>query len=394
MIKTLSPYYVTIPFVSPLTGVTCTKYTLKIYVWDGLKSAVPAVASYSMTKTNPTSSTGSDKINIARLINDFIDFAPNESNQRWCKTSVTYDSSTIEELQTINLVVRGYGYGMEGQNPDIPVNRILMQGVEFKVNRDGVFNLPIKVLEPASTINAVNETVDIFFQDTIINVLTNDNLGFAPTSIIGITTTMPASVGTLSIVGSTVKFTKGTAFTTPQTFTYTIQDSLLNQDTATVTLNISAVPVLPTAVNETYNLNNADVIDLMVLSNDALGVTPTTITAINTTGITTGTIAITGSGSKLTFTPNAVIASGQTFTYTITDSAMNTSTATVTLNVTEAVTLTTAYYTAALVDILGEVTYINEFDVVVVSDGITTSECREIIYKELISTYGVIPCTP
>jgi hypothetical protein len=154
------------------------------------------------------------------------------------------------------------------------------------------------------------------------------------------------------------------------------------------------VPVLPTAVNETYNLNNADIVDLMVLGNDALGTTPTTITAINTTGITTGTIAITGSGSKLTFTPNGTFVNGQTFTYTITDSAMNTSTATVTLNVTEAVTLTTEYYTAALVDILGEVTYINEFDVVVVSDGITTAECREIIYKELISTYGVIPCTP
>jgi len=392
MIKTLSPYYVTIPFVSPLTGVTCSKYTLKIYVWDGLKSTVPAVASYSMTKTNPTSSTGSDKINIARLINDFIDFAPNESNQRWCKTSVTYDSSTIEELQTINLVLKGYGYGMSGENPQPPANRILLQGVEFKVNRDGVFNLPIKILEPTSTINAVNETVDIFFQDTIINVLTNDNLGFAPTSIIGITTTMPSSVGTLSIVGSTVKFTKGTSFTTPQTFTYTIQDSLLNQDTATVTLNISAVPALPTAVNETYNLNNADVIDLMVLSNDALGVTPTTITAINTTGITTGSIAITGSGSKLTFTPNGVIESGETFTYTITDSASNTSTGTVTLNVLNS-EITTTYYTGTDIRDLGTITYLNEFDVVVV-DEFNVYECVPITYKELISTYLVETCTP
>jgi hypothetical protein len=386
MIKTLSPYYVTIPFVSPLTGVTCSKYTLKIYVWDGLKSAVPSVASYSMTKTNPTSSTGSDKINISRLINDFIDFAPNESNQRWCKTSVTYDTSTIEELQTINLVVRGYGYGMEGQNPDIPVNRILMQGLEFKVNRDGVFNLPIKILEPTSTINAVNETVAIFFQDTIINVLTNDNLGFAPTSIIGITTTMPSSVGTLSIVGSTVKFTKGTAFTTPQTFTYTIQDS------ATVTLNISVVPALPSAVNETYNLNNADVIDLMVLANDALGVTPTTITAINTTGITTGSIAITGSGSKLTFTPNGVIESGETFTYTITDSASNTSTGTVTLNVTEAVVLIDYYYRGTSLTKAGYVTYRNQFNEISVSENLYLNECRLIQALEIISTYLVIPC--
>ena len=252
--------------------------------------------------------------------------------------------------------------------------------------------MPIKVLEPTSTINAVNETVGIFFQDTIINVLTNDNLGFAPTSIIGITTTMPSSVGTLSIVGSTVKFTKGTAFTTPQTFTYTIQDSLLNQDTATVTLNISAVPVLPSALNETYNLNNADVIDLMVLSNDALGVTPTTITAINTTGITTGSIAITGSGSKLTFTPNGVEASGQTFTYTITDSASNTSTGTVTLNVTEAVVLIDYYYRGTSLTKAGYVTYRNEFNEISVSENLYLNECRLIQALGIISTYLVIPC--
>jgi len=159
-------------------------------------------------------------------------------------------------------------------------------------------------------------------------------------------------------------------------------------------VSFTTIMLIPIAYSNTYNLNNEDVIDLFPMSNDILGEIPTTITAINTTGITTGTIAITGSGSKLTFTPNGIEAEGQTFTYTITDNQSNTSTATITLNVIEAVTLTTAYYTAALVDVLGEVIYINEFNVIVESYGITTSECREIIYKELISTYGVIPCTP
>lgn len=165
MIKSLSPYYVTIPFVSPLTGVTCSKYTLKIYVWDGLKSAVPAVASYSMTKTNPTTSTGSDKINIARLINDFIDFEPQQSattglingiNQRWCKTTVTYTTTdeedfNLEQLETTDLMVKGYGYGMDGVNSGTPLNRILLSGIEFKVNRTGFFNLPIKILAPTTS---------------------------------------------------------------------------------------------------------------------------------------------------------------------------------------------------------------------------------------------------
>ena len=38
MIKTLSPYYINIPFVSPLTSLVCTSYTLKIYIWKGLKN--------------------------------------------------------------------------------------------------------------------------------------------------------------------------------------------------------------------------------------------------------------------------------------------------------------------------------------------------------------------
>lgn len=144
MIKTLSPYYVTIPWLTAIS------YTLKIYVWDGLKSAVPTTASYSITKINQTNSNGTDKINIARLLNDFIDFTPNESNQRWCKVTVTYTSYLgvgDEQDLFIDLILKGYGYGMSGENPQPPANRILLQGNEFKVNRDGVFNFPILILE-------------------------------------------------------------------------------------------------------------------------------------------------------------------------------------------------------------------------------------------------------
>lgn len=160
MIKTLSPYYVTIPFVDPITEETCTSYTLKIYVWDGLKSSTPATESYSLTKTNPTSSTGSDKINIARLLNDFIDFMPTTGtgtglidgeNQRWCKLTLTYtvpiDGSGDEQDVSTELVLKGYGYGMEGENAQPSATRVLMQGIEFKVNRTGVFNVPVKILE-------------------------------------------------------------------------------------------------------------------------------------------------------------------------------------------------------------------------------------------------------
>jgi len=163
MIKTLSPYYLYIPFVDPITEDTCTSYTLKLYVWDGLKDSPPVTESYSMTKNNPTSSTASDKVNIARLLNDFIDFNVtygtetsiiNAYNQRWCKVTLTYTTISLDEFVTgdeqdvsTELVLKGYGGGMEGENTTTPGNRILMQGTEFKVNRNGVFNMPFMVLE-------------------------------------------------------------------------------------------------------------------------------------------------------------------------------------------------------------------------------------------------------
>lgn len=163
MIKTLSPYYLSIPFVDPITEETALSYTLKIYVWDGLKASIPATASYSMTKNNPTSSTGNDKVNIARLINDFIDFMPatgistgliDGDNQRWVKVTVTYTVLILDEITVgteqsflIDLFAKGYSYGMDGENATIPSNRILIDGVEFKVNRTGVFNVPVKILE-------------------------------------------------------------------------------------------------------------------------------------------------------------------------------------------------------------------------------------------------------
>jgi hypothetical protein len=161
MIKCLSPYYVTIPLVDPVTAETCTSYTLNIYVWDGDISSIPVTPSYAQTKLNPTASTGNDKINIARLINDYIDFMPAEgsgtgildaANQRWVYLGIVYTVpidgvGTEQEFLAATLMVKGYSYGMDGENATTPANRILMSGTEFKVNRTGVFNVPVKILD-------------------------------------------------------------------------------------------------------------------------------------------------------------------------------------------------------------------------------------------------------
>jgi hypothetical protein len=43
----------------------------------------------------------------------------------------------LPQLQFVELAVRGYGYFMDGENPTTPINKVLLEGNEFKVNRNG-----------------------------------------------------------------------------------------------------------------------------------------------------------------------------------------------------------------------------------------------------------------
>jgi hypothetical protein len=161
MIKSLSSYYITVPFVSPLTSATATSYTVKLYVWSGLKTAVPIESDYEITKINIASSIGDDKLNIARLLNDFIEFNPNlnevtglisANNQKWCKWEVYYTTDDIADdgvaqLENTKLLLKGYGYGNEGENPQPNSNRLLITSGRYKVNRTSIFTAPIKLNE-------------------------------------------------------------------------------------------------------------------------------------------------------------------------------------------------------------------------------------------------------
>ena len=170
MIKSLSTYNLIVPFVSPLTGATCSEYTLSIYIWDGVKTSPPASADYEITKTNFTTSTGNDRLNIARLVNDFIQFNPDISatidtldsdNQVWCKTEIVYvttnptDDDVVQEELT-QLVLKGYSSGIEGENPQPPADGILLDGNLFRVSRSSVFTLPL-LLD-----SAISGTVESF----------------------------------------------------------------------------------------------------------------------------------------------------------------------------------------------------------------------------------------
>lgn len=180
MIKSLSPYYLNIPWISPLTSVVSSAYTLRVYVWDGLKASAPATASYTMTKPNLATSSGTDKVDISQLINDYIDFAPNGNNQRWVKTTVTYTTTNVADLNvaqlpSTNLMLQGYGAGLDGENAQPPVNRVLISGTEFKSYKNGYFNLPIIISESITTSATVKSYPALNINDTITYLPTTNN---------------------------------------------------------------------------------------------------------------------------------------------------------------------------------------------------------------------------
>lgn len=158
MIKTLSPYYVSVALINPLTGVVCDSYTLKIYIWSGSKNAAPSTPEYEITKINAAMSNGTDKINIARIVNDFIEFnitkettttLQDGNNQVWVKYAIYYnDIPDVPSVQEVALATKGYGYFLDGENPQLPTNRMLLSGDEFKVNRSGLFSIGLLALEP------------------------------------------------------------------------------------------------------------------------------------------------------------------------------------------------------------------------------------------------------
>lgn len=158
-IKTLSPFYISVPLVNPNTDEVCESFTVKLYVWNGLKTARPAEPAYQITKTNASATSGDDKINVARIVNDYIEFSctpqttttlVNGANQVWVKFECFYDSYLTEpSIETIYLGVKGYGLFLEGENPQLPNTRLLLTGDEFKVNRGGRFVMPLLAQEPA-----------------------------------------------------------------------------------------------------------------------------------------------------------------------------------------------------------------------------------------------------
>ncbi len=170
---------------------------------------------------------------------------------------------------------------------------------------------------------------------TVLDVRANDTDptgdAFLVTSV-----TQPAN-GTVTITGggTGVDFTPSANFNGTTTFTYTITDQVGGGiDTATVTVNVTAVNDAPTAAADGYATNEDTLLTVPapgVLGNDG-DVDGNPITASLVSNVSNGALNLNTDGS-FTYTPNLNYVGSDSFTYQANDGALNSNIVTVTITV-------------------------------------------------------------
>jgi VCBS repeat-containing protein len=198
------------------------------------------------------------------------------------------------------------------------------------------------------TVNPVNDAPvaigELFTlpEDTTLTIgagqslLTNDtDVDSASLTVSGLTT--PVS-GTLALnPDGTLSYTPAANFFGTDSFTYVVNDGSTNSNTATVTLNITAVGDAPTAFADAVSATNGGLqVALDVLQNDSTA--PDGNQGLSITSISVGSQGgtLVNEGNQVLYTAPLGFLGQETFTYTITDDDSLTSTATVTIEVTQA----------------------------------------------------------
>jgi gliding motility-associated-like protein len=138
----------------------------------------------------------------------------------------------------------------------------------------------------------------------------------------------------------TVTYTPDSGFNDgTDSFEYTICDAMENCDTATVTITVEPLPMLPDAVDDTASTDESTPVEVAILDNDA-NIPENGILTI--TDPNNGTVVINDAGTlddlrddTVTYTPDTWFNGTDSFEYTICDAMENCDTAIVQVEVSE-----------------------------------------------------------
>jgi hypothetical protein len=185
--------------------------------------------------------------------------------------------------------------------------------------------------------NADSATVAEDSGANTIDVLANDSILPDVGETLTVTGVTQGANGTVAILGggTAVTYTPNTSFAGADSFTYTISDGNGGTATSTVNVNVTSANDPPTANNDSATVaedSGASTIDVLV--NDLIAPdVGETLAIIGITQGANGTVAITGGGTAVSYTPNGNFFGADSFTYTISDGNGGTATATVSVTV-------------------------------------------------------------
>ena len=208
-----------------------------------------------------------------------------------------------------------------GINGDIPTDRISFGDLTLSIGQ--AFSLANDEL-------TVNEDAGA----TTVDVLANDQADTG-NSLTVVSVTQPASGGTAAIENGEVVFTPAANFNGTTQFTYRVSDSGGIQSSATVSVTVSAVNDPPTAVADTFTVDqNSSSNSLDLVANDSIAPDAGEQLSVSAVGTSSAgaTIAISADGQSVSYTPPSDFSGVDTFTYTLSDGTL-TSTASVTVTV-------------------------------------------------------------
>jgi hypothetical protein len=209
----------------------------------------------------------------------------------------------------------------------------------YKVN-DGLedsniatVNITVTPINDAPTLVATQSLATN--EDTILNFSLNAGSDIEADTLSYLQLTNPAS-GTLSCTGGTSRactYTPALNFNGTATFTYKVNDGLLDSNAATVTITVNAIndaPVLPATQTVAATEDTVKNFNL----NAGTDVEGSTLSYAIVSAPATGTLTCTGGTSTAcTYTPTANFNGVTTFTYKTNDGTANSNIATVTITV-------------------------------------------------------------
>ncbi|HBL28795.1 MAG TPA: hypothetical protein DD490_18325, partial [Acidobacteria bacterium] len=196
----------------------------------------------------------------------------------------------------------------------------LEAGSAVTVTITAVNDAPVANDDAASTPEDTAVTIDVQANDSDIDSATY-----------GLVSTTTPALGTVEIVAGQIVYTPNPNVAGTDSFSYTLQDNDGAQDTATVTVTITAVNDAPVAQADTAAAVEEGSATVAVLANDsdAEG-DPLDVTAV--TQGAQGAVTLNGDDT-VTYVPNANFSGSDAFTYTVSDGQGGSATAAVTVTV-------------------------------------------------------------